>query len=506
MNDTSGLLSIEKVLDVGSTLLELRPLNEVLDAILQAAATAMNAETAAVILRNESLTAQFEIVAAWNGGPRPAPTLDDVSRSLVESAIVRQQPILTENAVQDPRFSDKSSIILQHIQAAVIMPLVGKRGVEGALYLDSRRDRDLFREENLGVLATLATFATLAIDNARRYDSTRKELEHLRGDSADLAKGNLIGASPSMQRLYSLMDRVSHADLAVLISGESGTGKELVAREIHRLSPRSAKPFVALYCGNVSSELFESEMFGHKAGSFTGAVTDKQGLVDSARGGTLFLDEVADIPLGLQSKLLRFLQSSEYRSVGDTVVHTADVRILAATNKDLKAEIAAGRFREDLYYRLNILPIAVPPLRERLTDVPLLVRHFLSKGRRTLGGPSGIAPAALRHLMNQTWPGNVRELENVILRARVLARGDCIELEDVTVSEAVPDAANPADLSWDAAERKHILEVLALCEGNKSKAAKVLGISRRYLYNKLEQWGYLSGENVGSAETEADSE
>lgn len=506
MSDAPGILTAEKVLDVGSTLLELRPLDEVLETILRAAATAMNAETAAVILRSEAPDPQLVIAAAWRKGPRPLPTLDELSRSLLEAAISRRQPLLTESAVEDPRFANKSSIILQHIQAAVIVPLIGKHSVEGALYLDSRSDRDLFREDNLGALSTLATFAALALDNARRYDSTRRELEHLKGDGTDLCRGNLIGAAPPMQRLYAFMDRVAATDLAVLISGESGTGKELVAREIHRLSPRAAKPFMALYCGNVSSELFESEMFGHKAGAFTGAVTDKQGLVDAVRGGTLFLDEVADIPLPLQQKLLRFLQNSEFRAVGDTVVHCADVRILAATNKDLKTEIAENRFREDLFYRLNILPVQVPPLRDRPTDIPLLVRHLLSKGRRTIGGPTGIAPAALRYLMNQNWPGNVRELENVILRARVLARGNCIELEDVALPSASTVSPASSDLSWNAVERKHILEVLALCEGNKSRAAKVLGISRRYLYNRLEQWEQPGGERSVSSDSEADGE
>ena len=295
-----------------------------------------------------------------------------------------------------------------------------------------------------------------------------------------------------MRELYALIDRVAAADLPVFIAGESGSGKELVAREIHQASPRAAKPFIALYCGNMSAELFESELFGHRHGAFTGAIANKTGLVQVANTGTLFLDEVADIPTPMQAKLLRFLQNGEFRAVGDTETKRADVRILAATNKNLQKEIAEGRFREDLFYRLYILPVNVPPLRERLNDIPLLVRHFLNKGRKTLGGPSGIAPNALRFLMTGSWPGNVRELENVIMRARVVATGPRIEREDLLApANSSGELKGPPDLSWDAAERDHVLHVLSLCEGNKSQAAKVLGISRRYLYYRLEHWETL---------------
>jgi Nif-specific regulatory protein len=500
VSDSTGLLTSEQVMDVGCKLLELRPLQEVLDAVIQAAARTMCADAALIILRSgpaeELITA-----ASWHEGDAEPADLASISRSLLDEAFERGKPVLTESATQDPRFAGKTSIILQHIQAAIIVPLMSRTGVCGAIYLDSRRDRDLFREENLGALSALAAFASLAIENAQRYDSVQQEIAQLTGCS-DMRRGQLVGASAAMQCLYAMIDRVAATDLPVIISGESGTGKELVAREIHNSSTRANKAFVPLYCGNISAELFESELFGHKIGSFTGAVADKPGLVHAAQGGTLFLDEVADIPLPLQTKLLRFLQSSEFRSVGDTEVRRADVRILAATNKDLTQEISEQRFREDLYYRLFILPVQVPPLRERLSDIPLLVRHFLNKGRKTFGGPAGISPEALRCLISYSWPGNVRELENAVTRARVVAQGESIESSDLFISTTPLPASEgapkiPADLSWDTAERRHFFDVLALCEGNKSRAAKTLGVSRRYLYYRLEQWEH-SGHRPAS--------
>ncbi len=475
---STGLLTPEQVLQAGQKLLELRPLAEVFETVLEAAATAMHAETAMIILNDEN-TLSLAAGRYKNGGTRG---LDDVSQSLVRDVIAANTPILTESAVEDPRFSGKSSIILQHIQSAAIVPLSGRNAVEGALYLDSRSDRDLFRRENLGPLSTLAAFATLAIENARRYDRARSEIAALKSGDA---KRLLIGDSQAMRELYRMVSRVAQSDLPVIITGESGTGKELVAREIHRNSERNSKPFLALYCGNVSAELFESELFGHKRGSFTGAVYDKQGLVEAAEGGTLFLDEVADIPVAIQAKLLRYLQESEYRRVGDTETRKANVRVVTATNKDLQEEIRAGRFREDLYYRLYILPITTPPLRDRLTDLPMLIHHFLRKvGNRI----SGISPDALRRLQAYAWPGNVRELENTIVRAAVIAQGDRIEADDISPHIQSHSGSLGEDWSWKAAEKNHILKVLQLCGGNRSKAAKLLGISRRYLHYKLKEW------------------
>jgi Nif-specific regulatory protein len=468
-------ITTDQVLAAGQKLLELRPVGEVLESVLSAAGNSIHAETALILLRDEKGKLN---VAAQKHRSEPR-GLEQISSSMLEEAFARREPVLAENAISDPRFSGRSSIILQRIHAAVILPLVARERIIGAIYLDSRSDRSQFHRDNLPALSTLAAFSTLAIENARRYD----EAKHSGGDWNKLT--SLIGASPAMQELFSMIERVSASDLPVIVAGESGTGKELVAREIHLQSARKDKPFLALYCGNVAPQLFESELFGYKKGSFTGATADKPGLVQAAAGGTLFLDEVADIPTDMQTKLLRFLQEGEYRAVGDTKVQKADVRIIAATNKDLQREVGADRFRSDLYYRLYILPIQTPPLRERLSDVAFLVRHFIEK--YSAGRNIGVSPDALRRLMNYSWPGNVRELENTIARALVVARGDRIEPDDVIMTE-IGAVDQPEDATWKGAERKHILHVLSMCGGNKSRAADMLGISRRYLHYKLKEW------------------
>jgi Nif-specific regulatory protein len=487
-----SILSAEQILNVGQKLLELRPVKEVLHSVLDAASEAMRAETSMILLRGKDDS--LEVAAQRHSGGGEPRSMKEISRSLLDECFRELRPILTESAVEDPRFSGKQSVILQHIQAAVIIPLHGRTGLEGAIYLDSRSDRGLFRKENLEPLATLAAIAALALENARQYDSARRQIDFLKSEKTP-KHSLLIGSSPAMRELSSMIDRIAPTEMPVIITGESGTGKELVAREIHDESGRKDKPFVALYCGNVSPELFESELFGHKRGSFTGAIIDKQGLVNAAEGGSLFLDEVADIPLSLQAKLLRFLQDSEYRIVGDTVTRTANVRIITATNKSLEREIEEGRFREDLFYRLYILPVNVPPLRDRLSDIPFLVKHFLHKHVAPGGTPTGISPDALRRLMSHTWPGNVRELENAIARAAVVATGSRIESGDIIHQQFRSTEAPSRDFSWKAAERKHIMEVLSLCDGNKSHAARELGISRRYLHYKLKEWGQVSDLN-----------
>jgi Nif-specific regulatory protein len=475
---SSGFLNTDQILTVGQKLLELRPQSEVLESVLEAAATAMRAETAMILLLDGK---GLPYVAAQKyHGSGQARTLEDISSTLLNPAFEKGEFVLWESAVEDPRFSGKSSIILQGIQAAVIVPLTSRESTFGAIYLDSRTDRTRFDKRNREPLMTLAALSTMAIENARRYEQAR------RSQSAE-GSSSLVGSSPVMQEMFAMIVRLAASDLPVLILGESGTGKELAAREIHARSSRHGKPFMALYCGNVAPQLFESELFGHKRGSFTGATADKPGLVEAAAGGTLFLDEIADIPTDMQPKLLRFLQEGEFRAVGDTRTLRSDVRIIAATNRDLRADVKAGKFREDLFYRLYILPVTMPPLRERPTDLPFLVRHFIDKHGSKARGPAGISPDALRRLISYSWPGNVRELENAVARALVVARGDRLEPEDILLPES--DGDHSDDLTWKAAERKHILRVLNQCAGNKSRAAEMLGISRRYLHYKLKEWG-----------------
>jgi DNA-binding NtrC family response regulator len=301
----------------------------------------------------------------------------------------------------------------------------------------------------------------------------------------------LIGASPLMRRVVQLIEKVAPTDATVLICGASGTGKELVARALHYNSPRRERPLVTINCASLQETLLESELFGHEKGAFTGAVLTKQGLIEVAEGGTLFIDEIAEMAPGLQAKLLRVLENGHYRRVGSTQEAHADVRVIAATNKDLEAEQKAGRFREDLYYRLNVVSIKLPALHDRPEDIPELVHHFL-RTRRVGAQPFRIQPEALEALTRYDWPGNVRELANVLERAQILAEDSNITLDDLPegIVETAPPAAGPGghpDYLREV-ERRHVQEVLSREKGNKVHAARALGISRRALYRLIRKY------------------
>jgi DNA-binding NtrC family response regulator len=301
----------------------------------------------------------------------------------------------------------------------------------------------------------------------------------------------VIGKSKAMQDLMNIIRRVAPTDSTVLIIGESGTGKELVARAIHRRSKRAKGPFKAINCGAIPEQLWESELFGHVRGAFTGAISTKRGIIEEADGGTLFLDEIAEIPPHIQVKLLRFLQERRIRRVGDTKEIEVDTRIIAATNRDLKEEIRAGRFREDLYYRLNVITIFVPPLRERPEDISFLALYFLYKYRKELSKDIwDISKDAMQMLLSYHWPGNVRELENVIQRAVILADGNIIMPKDLpqelALSGYLPSSSKSDRIkTLKEVEAEYISEVIRLCNGNMAKAAKLLGISRSSLYRKV---------------------
>ncbi len=310
----------------------------------------------------------------------------------------------------------------------------------------------------------------------------------------------LVGSSPGLQRVVRLIEKVAPTDSTVLVRGASGTGKELVARALHYNSARRQRPLVTINCAALQETLLESELFGHEKGAFTGAVQAKSGLIEVAEGGTLFIDEIAEMAPGLQAKLLRVLEDGHYRRVGSTQEAHADVRVVAATNKDLEAEQKAGRFREDLYYRLNVVTLTLAPLRERREDIPALVEHFLAT--RQFGGRRfRIDPQALEALRRHDWPGNVRELANVIEHAQILAESDTITLDDLpdNIVQNVPPETGGDPMHLREVERRHVQEVLRLHQGNKVHAARALGISRRALYRLIHK--YRLEEAKGEPET-----
>ncbi len=305
--------------------------------------------------------------------------------------------------------------------------------------------------------------------------------------------GDLIGRSPAMRQMFEMIRLVADSQATVLLQGESGTGKELVAKTIHRLSARCDRPFVVIDCGSLPEALLESELFGHVRGAFTGAVSSKRGLFEEADGGTIFLDEVADTSLQFQAKLLRVLQEGEIKPVGSNQRIKVDVRVISASNKDLLDLVKAKAFRQDLYYRLAVLPLFLPPLRERREDIPLLVRHFVAVSCTRHRQPVRVVtPEAMRALANAPWPGNVRELQHVIERAVVTTGGSELTCKDIAGLASLPPCGDLRTVSRSAAEqaeRAHILEALQEAGGNRVKAARLLKISRASLYNKLRAYG-----------------
>jgi two-component system response regulator HydG len=349
-----------------------------------------------------------------------------------------------------------------------------------------------------------AKLLSLCISRAVEHHHLQAEVTRLREESVERsAVEELVGTSPAMKRVHDLVARIGGSDIPVLIEGETGVGKELVARALHASGPRRSGPFVAINCGAVPANLLESELFGHVRGAFTGAVAPRVGLLVKATGGTLLLDEIGDMPLEMQTKLLRSLQERKVRPVGSNEERSFDARILAATHRDLEADVASGRFREDLYYRINVVKIHVPPLRARTSDILALATHFLrGSAEKSKKGEMILSPPVATLLLAYDWPGNVRELENCIDRAVALARLNHLSAEDLPeriVARRATASASPTEesdeiLTLDEIDRRYIARALKLLDGNKARAASLLGLDRRTLYRRLEK--YESGAGV----------
>jgi transcriptional regulator with GAF, ATPase, and Fis domain len=388
-------------------------------------------------------------------------------------------------------------------RAVMCVPLRHGQRVLGVLEALNPRAPDTFAQRDLSLLEAFATVVAAALERARVVRSLRESNVELRAAAADRYQ-LVLGPSAAMRSVVELARRAATASTTVLLLGESGTGKEVVARAIHCWSPRADAPFVAVNCTALTPELLESELFGHERGAFTGAVAAKKGRFELADGGTLFLDEIGELAPGLQVKLLRVLQEREFQRVGGVKDIRVDVRIIAATNRDLKAAVRAGSFREDLLYRLNVITIVLPPLRERADDVPVIARHFAERFAREMSRPTpAIGDAVLRALTSYGWPGNVRELQNVIERAVALGTGPAVDLADLPLELQLGDAVEGAAASGDAADatsvslraaidgftRGHVERALAAAGGRQSEAALLLGLPQSNLSRLMKRLG-----------------
>lgn len=461
-----------------------------LEKILESAMAHLNAERGSVLLKNESKKLGFSVVASKNFGPEHAGDKFAASSSVIQQVMTSGSPVLTFDALTDERFESSRSIVTQQILSIICIPLRASEKISGVVYLDSSVSRKAFTEESLKFLTVFGHLAAIAIENAQRYASLRDENERLR-NQVDVTRlfTTMVGKSEPWKKALGIIKRVLDVDVAVLITGESGTGKELVARAIHDSGLRSGKAFVSVNCSAIPEQLIESELFGYVKGAFTGASSDKKGLVEVAEGGTLFLDEIADLPLLLQPKILRLLQEKEYRRVGDTKNRAADIRIVATTNRDMREEVKNGRVREDLYFRLNVVEIHLPPLRERKEDIPLLATHFVRRAADTYKrAVDTIHSDAMQMLLANHWSGNVREFQNVIERAVVLCTGTQLTKEDFIFDASDRETILRSATTLEDFERQVIEATLAEMGGNRTRTAEKLGVSLRWLQYRLKEW------------------
>jgi transcriptional regulator with GAF, ATPase, and Fis domain len=411
------------------------------------------------------------------------------------------------NAVGDKRFSQYESIAAYNIKSFMCVPLKRRGKIVGTIYVDNRSLENSFDAKDLEFLRILANHAGVAIENAKLHDRLKAENKELRTEiKKSIGERIIVGDDPKIKRILDIVDRVADSEATVLVTGESGTGKELIARAIHQQSARLGHPLVTLNCAAIPEHLLESELFGYVKGAFTGAQGTKVGKFEAAHLGTLFLDEIGDMSFPLQAKILRVLQEGVFEPLGSNTTKEVDVRIVAATNRNLAQMVEAGTFREDLYYRLNVIVLDLPPLRARRDDLPKLALHFLAKCSVGKTVAREFSPEAMELMKNHSWPGNIRELENCIMRLALLAPHEVIEPEDVApyLEGRGPTLGRPAAATvepnpvtkLDDLERDAIVAALSKFEGNRTAAAQALGISVRKLQYKIKEY-QEAGLNIG---------
>jgi len=484
----------EALLEISAELNSIRALDEVLERVMDIAIETVAAERGFIVLKNNDTNGSVDVVCARKFQEENLSELISMSTSVIKRVLSDGQPILTYDASEDARFKNAESVQLHKIHSIICVPLKDDGEMLGAIYMDNRSNVGRFNEDNLDFLRAFSRLSTVAIINARVFEQLKTQNTVLQSRLAQQRRyPHIIGNSKEIVQIFDLIDKVAATEATVLIEGESGTGKELVAQAIHDQSNRRDQVFIPIYCGSLSENLLESELFGHKKGAFTGASDNKEGLFEEANGGTFFLDEIADISKNMQTKLLRVLQEGEVKRVGESRLFKVDVRILAASNKDLWEQVQKGAFREDLYYRLNVIKIKLPPLRERRGDIPILANFFLKiycdKNKKYV---KNLSNQALDRLLNYNWPGNVRELENTMERAVILARGTQIEPEDLQMHEN--KMALEGSLNLKEVERRIVMKTLEEFNGNRTHAAKALGVSRRWLQYQLKAWGIADAD------------
>jgi serine/threonine-protein kinase PknK len=533
---------LARVLEITRELANEHDVPRLLQRVTDHAVALLGAERGFVLLVGDLGELEARTARTGSGGDDPHAVF---SRSVAERVVEGGEPVVTISARDDERLAQAVSVHQLMIQSIACVPIRGAPPVGrtiGALYVETRLRPGIRFKDELPTLRAFADQAAIAIENARllaenyaRADALARANVALAGARDELARmlgkrteqlaearrdlrqvraelrghfgyAGLVGTSAAMRRLYALMDRVKDTDVALLVTGESGTGKEMVARAVHQAGPRGKKPFLGVNCGAIPANLLESELFGSMKGAFTDADRDRRGVFREAEGGTLLLDEIGEMPQKMQVGLLRVLQEKHVRPLGGTVEEPVDVRVIAATHCDLEQMVAEGTFRQDLYYRLHVVELRVPPLRERVEDIPPLVDHFLTLlAARYRRDRKSVSREALRKLCTLPWPGNVRQLEHVLLNAWLMGEGKEISLDDLELPSTGPKAGEATrarrgasgpprpenKAEYKAGERDRILAALGACNWNRAKAAEMIGVPRRTFYRRLKEFGLL---------------
>jgi len=412
----------------------------------------------------------------------------ELSDSIVARVVESKKPLIVSDAMNDTSFAKAESVINLQLSSVMCVPLLERGNLLGLIYVGNDSVTGLFEARTLDLLGIFAAQASMLIQNALLLDELRLRNTSLAAELKKQRFGDIIGSSAAMLDVFRKVEKVAMTDVSVLISGETGTGKELIAGEIHRRSSRVQGPFVTVNCGAIPENLMESEFFGHVRGAFTGAVSTREGKFQAANKGTLFLDEIGEMPLSLQVKLLRVLQEHQVVKVGATKPEPLDIRVLAATNRNLEQEAASGAFREDLYYRLNVVHIDLPAIRDRDDDVILLARFLLKRFSEEYGNRAkGFTPGAINALKRHPWPGNVRELENRIKKAVILCEGTMIGSRDLDLKENALPQILPLAEAREKFQQEYVMQVLAQNNGNRTKTARDLDVDPRTVFRYLEK-------------------
>lgn len=490
-SESSEVAGFRKLHEFSEQLMSSEGVDQLLERLLDSVLQLTGAARGLVLMIDNSRDepSALDIRASRNVSTQDIATEDGgVSDSIVQQVIETKRPVIVSDALTDTTFSHSESVIALKLSSVMCAPLLSRGEVIGALYVANDEIKSLFERRQLDLLTVFAGQASLLLTNAMLVTALRADNLKLESELGNKRFGDIIGSCASMLEVFRKLQKVAGTDISVLISGETGTGKELIARELHRRSDRVDGPFVTVNCGAIPENLMESEMFGHVKGAFTGAVASRGGKFQQADGGTLFLDEIGELTPQLQVKLLRALQEKTVTRVGDNRQEKIDLRVVAATNRNLEDMIVDGSFREDLYYRLNVVNLWLPPLRDRGDDVFIIAKALLSKYADELNSPvKGYSPAALTAIRKYPWPGNIRQLENRIKKALVLCDKTLLAPEDMDLGEDAAEPLLPLERAKEEFQRKYVLSALERNNGNRTQTARDLGVDPRTIFRYLER-------------------